>query len=92
LNPGARLHRPGNVDRLIADFYDFCRVDLGLAESTAKEYRRKMRCFFQSVKKPAASVTVEDVRGYLKPFAGGSPNSYRCLGWRTSRGSGAPPS
>ncbi len=34
-NPGARLHRPGNVDRdkLLSDFYDFCKVDLGLAES-----------------------------------------------------------
>jgi integrase/recombinase XerD len=78
LNPGARLHRPGNVDRdkLLADFHDFCRVDLGLAESTAKEYKRKMRRFFKAVDKPASSITTEDIRGYLKPLSNGSANSY----------------
>ena len=65
LNPGARLHRPGNVKRgkLLSDFYDFCKVDLGLAKSTAKEYRRKMRRFFGAVKKPAENVSAEDIRG-----------------------------
>jgi len=78
LNPGARLHRPGNVNRgkLLSDFYDFCKVDLGLAESTAKEYRRKMRRFFGAVKKPAENMTAEDIRGYLKPLSNGSANSY----------------
>ena len=75
-NPGARLHRPDNNDILLQEFYDFCKVDLGLAEATAKEYTRKMRRFFQAVNMPAASVTAEDVRGYLKPLSGGSPNSY----------------
>jgi site-specific recombinase XerD/post-segregation antitoxin (ccd killing protein) len=77
-NPGARLHRPGSVnrDRLPSDFYDFCKVDLGLAEVTAKEYRRKMRRFFNAIDKPAGSVTAEDVRAYLKPLSGGSANSY----------------
>jgi integrase/recombinase XerD len=77
-NPGARLHRPGNVNRgkLLSDFYDFCKVDLGLAESTAKEYRRKMKRFFQAINKPASNVTAEDVRAYLKPLSNGSANSY----------------
>ena len=78
MNPGARLHRPGNCDndRLLAGFYDFCRVDLGLADATTKEYRRKMRRFFKSIKKAATSVTSEDIRGYLKPLANGNANSY----------------
>ena len=75
-NPGARLHRPSNIDVLLQEFYDFCKVDLGLAEVTAKEYRRKMRKFLKAVGKPAANVTVEDVRDYLKPPSDGSPNSY----------------
>jgi site-specific recombinase XerD len=78
LNPDDRLHRPGNVsgDKLLDDFHDFCKVDLGLAEVTAKEYRRKMRRFFQAVDKPASSVTAEDVRAYLKPLSSGNANSY----------------
>ena len=76
LNPGARLHRRGDVGKLLSSFFDFCRVDLGLSENTAKEYRRKMRGFFRAVRKPARDVTAEDVRDYLKPFCGGSPNSY----------------
>jgi integrase/recombinase XerD len=77
-NPGGRLHRPGNVDRdkLLDGFFDFCKVDLGLAESTAKEYRRKMRRFFKAIDKPTSSITAEDVRGYLKPLSSGSANSY----------------
>ena len=75
-NPGARLHRPSNIDVLLQDFYDFCKVDLGLSEATSKEYRRKMRRFLKAVRKPAANVTAEDIRGYLKPLSGGSPNSY----------------
>jgi site-specific recombinase XerD len=77
-NPGARLHRPGSVSRskLLADFYDFCKVDLGLAEVTAKEYRRKMRRFFNAIGKPAIIITTGDVRAYLKPLSNGSANSY----------------
>jgi CRISPR/Cas system-associated protein Cas10 (large subunit of type III CRISPR-Cas system) len=48
LNPGARLHRPGNIDDLLVKFYDFCKVDLSLVESTAKDYRRKMRRFLEA--------------------------------------------
>jgi hypothetical protein len=54
LNPGARLHRPGgqvraaSVGDMLDAFCDFCRVDLGLAEATAKEYGRKMRWFFRA--------------------------------------------
>jgi len=78
LNPGARLHRPGSVnrDKLLADFHDFCRVDLGLAEVTAKEYRRKMRRLFKAVDKSASNMTTEDIRGYLKPLSSGSANSH----------------
>lgn len=76
LSAPGRLHRPSNIDVLLQDFYDFCKVDLGLAEVTAKEYRRKMRRFLKAVGKPATNVTAEDVRGYLKPLSGGSPNSY----------------
>jgi len=78
LNPGARLHRPGNVKRgkLLDDFFDFCKVDLGLAETTAKEYKRKMKRFFKAIDKPASSITAEDIRTYLKPLSGGSANSY----------------
>jgi len=76
LNPGARLHRPGDPDDLLDTFCDFCRVDLSLAEATAKEYRRKMRRFLEAVSKPAEAVTVEDVREYLKPLASGNANSY----------------
>ncbi|TET26548.1 MAG: hypothetical protein E3J73_04285 [Candidatus Bathyarchaeum sp.] len=78
MNLGARLHRPGNCDndRLLAGFYDFCRVDLGLADATSKEYRRKMKRFFQAVNKRAYDVTAEDVRSYLKPFSSGNLNSY----------------
>lgn len=49
LNPGDRLHRQGDNDSILEKFYDFCRVDLGLAERTSKEYRRKMRRFFGAV-------------------------------------------
>jgi len=79
LNPGARLHRPGGhggLEGLVSAFFDFWRVDLGLAEATAKEYKRKIRRFFQTVNKPAESVTAEDVRSYLKPLADGNANSY----------------
>jgi len=78
LNPGDRLHRPGNVSRgkPLDDFHDFCKVDLGLAETTAKEYKRKMKRFFKAVDKPASSITTEDIRGYLKPLSSGSANSY----------------
>jgi integrase/recombinase XerD len=79
LNPGARLHRPGrhgNLVDLLSAFFDFCRVDLSLAEATAKEYKRKMKRFFQAVNMPAETVTAEDVRGYLKPLASGNANSY----------------
>jgi len=78
LNPGDRLHRPGNVSRgkLLDDFHDFCRVDLGLAETTAKEYKRKMKRFFKAVDKPTSNITTEDIRGYLKPLSSGSANSY----------------
>ena len=75
-NPGARLHRPSNIDVLLQEFYGFCKVDLGLTEVTAEEYRRKMRRFLKAVGKPATKVTAEDVRGYLRPLSGGSPNSY----------------
>jgi integrase len=47
-----------------------------LSENTSKEYRRKMRRFLRAVKKPATSVTAEDVREYLKPLAGGNANSW----------------
>jgi hypothetical protein len=68
LNPGARLHRPDELGcDLLVKFSDFCKVDLRLVESTAKDYRRKMRRFLETVGKPADEVMVEDVRGYLKP-------------------------
>jgi site-specific recombinase XerD len=79
LNPGARLHRlggQGDLGGLLSAFFDFCRVDLSLAEATAKEYKRKMRRFFQAVNKAAETVTAEDVRNYLKPLADGNANSY----------------
>jgi integrase/recombinase XerD len=79
LNPGARLHRlggHGGLEGLLSAFFDFCRVDLSLAEATAKEYKRKIRRFFQTVNKPAESVTAEDIRSYLKPLADGNANSY----------------
>jgi integrase len=78
LNPGARLHRPGGpgTDTALLGFFDFCRVDLSLAEATAKEYRRKMRRFLAAVGRPPEAVTAEDVRGFLKPLAGGSANTY----------------
>jgi site-specific recombinase XerD len=79
LNPGARLHRlggQGDLEDLLSTFFDFCRVDLSLAEATAKGYKRKMRRFFQAVNKAAESVTAEDVRSYLKPLADGNANSY----------------
>jgi site-specific recombinase XerD len=77
LNPGARLHRQGDDgDGLLLRFYDFCRVDLRLADNTAKEYRRHMRRFLETTKKPAGSVTAEDVREVLKPLTNGSANTY----------------
>jgi integrase/recombinase XerD len=79
LNPGARLHRlggHGGLEGSLSAFFDFCRVDLSLAEATAKEYKRKIRRFFQAVNKAAESVTAEDVRSYLKPLADGNANSY----------------
>ena len=79
MNPGARLHRPDgqvNIGDPLDAFFDFCRVDLSLAEATAKEYKRKIRRFFQAVNKPADSVTAEDVRSYLKPLADGNANTY----------------
>ena len=60
MDPGARLHRRGGpVDAasLLQDFFDFCRVDLGLAERTTKDYGRKMRRFLAAVNKPARDVT-----------------------------------
>jgi integrase len=77
LNPGARLHRQGDDgDGLLLRFYDFCRVDLRLADNTAKEYRRHMRRFLETGKKPAGSATAEDVREFLKPLTNGSANTY----------------
>jgi site-specific recombinase XerD len=78
LNPVARLHRPSERDTetLLSSFCDFCRVDLSLAEATANEYRRKMGRFLEAVSKPPEAITVEDVRGYLKPLAEGNANSY----------------
>jgi integrase/recombinase XerD len=79
LNPGARLHRPdGNAsgEDLLAKFHDFCRVDLGLLESTVKDYRRKARRFLEVVKKTPTDIAVEDVRSYLKPLADGNANTY----------------
>ena len=79
LNPGARLHRPGgqgDLEGLLSAFFDFCRVDLSLAESTTKGYKRKMRQFFKAVNKAAESVTAEDVRSYLRPLADGNANTY----------------
>jgi integrase len=77
LNPGARLHRQGDDgDGLLLRFYDFCRVDLRLTDNTAKEYRRHMRRFLETAKKPAGSVTAEDVREVLKPLTNGSANTY----------------
>ena len=77
LNPGARLHRQGDDgDGLLLRFYDFCRVDLRLADNTAKEYRRHMRRFLETAKKPAGSVRAEDVREFLKPLTNGSANTY----------------
>ncbi len=49
---------------------------MGLSEATAKEYRRKMKRFFRTVRKPAGSVTAEDIRQYLRPLASGNANSY----------------
>ena len=79
MNPGARLHRPGgqgDLEGSLSAFFDFCRVDLSLAESTAKGYKRKMRQFLHAVSKPPENVTAEDVRNYLKPLADGNANSY----------------
>jgi len=79
LNPGDRLHRPGgqgDSEGLLSAFFDFCRVDLSLAEATAKGYKRKIRQFFKGVNKPAESVRAEDVRTYLKPLVDGNANSY----------------
>ena len=79
MNPGDRLHRPGeqgDLEGLLLAFFDFCRVDLSLAEATAKGYRRKMRQFFRAVNKTAEIVTAGDVRNYLKPLADGNANSY----------------
>jgi len=77
LNPGARLHRQGDDgDGLLLRFYDFCRVDLRLADNTAKEYRRHMRRFLETAKKPAGSATAEDIREFLKPLTNGSANTY----------------
>jgi integrase/recombinase XerD len=77
LNPGTRLHRQGDDgDGFLLRFYDFCRVDLRLADNTAKEYRRHMRRFLETAKKPAGSVRAEDVREFLKPLANGSANTY----------------
>lgn len=35
-----------------------------------------MRRFFKAVNKSATTITVEDVRGYLKSLAGGNANSW----------------
>jgi len=80
LNPGARLHRPSqdkeNPSNLLERFYDFCRVDLQLADSTAKKYRRKMRRFFAVAGKSASEIKVDDIRAYLGLFKDGNKNSY----------------
>jgi integrase len=79
LNPGARLHRRGgNGDSgdLLADFCDFGRVDLRLADRTVKGYRRTLRRFLKDVNKPAGQMTAEDIRAWLRPFADGSANTY----------------
>ena len=78
LNPGARLHRHGGQgsEELIMGFFDFCMVDLGLLEATAKEYRRKLKRFFRAVKKPARDITAEDVRRFLKPLSMGNANTW----------------
>jgi site-specific recombinase XerD len=79
LNPGTRLHRQGgqrDIEGLLSAFFDFCTVDMRLAINTAKGYRRHMRRFFKTVKKPARSVTAEDVREVLKPLVNGSANTY----------------
>jgi integrase len=74
LNPGARLHRQGGQgdEKLLLDFYDFCRVDLRLSDNTAKDYRR----FLATLNKPVEETTAEDVRGWLKPLTDGSANTY----------------
>jgi integrase len=64
------------LEGLLSAFFDFCRVDLILAETTANGYKRKMRRFLQAVNKTAESVIAEDVRNYLKPLADGNANSY----------------
>jgi len=51
-------------------------VDLRLAASTAKEYRRHARRFLETAGKPAGSVTAEDIREFLKPLTNGSANTY----------------
>jgi site-specific recombinase XerD len=55
LDPGARLHRQGRNGEsgdVLEDFYDFCRIDLRLADKTAKDYRRKIRRFLREINKP----------------------------------------
>jgi integrase/recombinase XerD len=74
--PGARLHRHGRSDELLADFYDFSRVDLRLADKTVKDYKRTLKRFFKTLDKPIDEVTTEDVREWLRPLADGSANTY----------------
>jgi integrase/recombinase XerD len=62
--------------KTLADFKDFCMVDLQLTEETAKTHRAKIRRFKEWLAVNNRALNQESIRQYLSRFNGKNPHTY----------------
>ncbi len=66
-----------DLPKLLAEFRDFCLVDLKLSRNTAEKHHVwEIRRFLRSLDKDLVSISIQDIREYLKRFNSKSPSTY----------------
>ena len=71
------LSKLSNIDSVIADFKEICKVDLGLKEGSIYNHLSNIRRYLEHCKK--ANLNPEDassIRAFLSPLKEGNQNTY----------------
>jgi integrase len=82
LNPGWKLGSEGAPplstphDELLAEFREFCLIDLQLKQPTVNNHLGVVNRLLQKIQKPANQLSVNDLRTYLQGYLNKSPSSY----------------
>jgi integrase len=65
-----------NLNKLLLDFEEFCRVDLQLSRLTVRTYRAQIKRFLETVRVPLKLISRADIRSYLSGCRDKRPETY----------------